>query len=233
MVLSFIIFVLIRKYNKNHNPGLAILLFILFYPFKISIFIFLDNTLMVRISKDNKNYTEEMFFYSCAVGAIYLILIIYSLIKKQISLLISFGFGILITLIFFVSLFFSINLEFATFNVILISFEIILLFISILITQKTDILEEDNPIHNILMIDYYKYFIVMLIAFLAVSLCLLIIYFCDNLARSGGSSNSLYTDNKGNIYDKFGQSMGITLSRKPAYVDENGKFYDEFQNGIL
>ena len=167
-ISCLVLFVSIRKYNENYdNSKWCIPLFVLFFVFKICFFIFLFNSFMGSASKQANTENEALFlsillFFNCTGGAIYLALIIYSLIKKEISLLISFGVGFLITLIPFGALTFFVGVEFATFVAILVLIEIIFLFISILISQKTNILEEDRPIHNIVTIDYYRFFIIML-----------------------------------------------------------------------
>ena len=179
-ISCLVLFVSIRKYNENYGNSKCVMpLFALFFIFKIFFFILLFNSFMGSASKQTNIYNEAillsiLLFFNCTGGAIYLALIIYSLIKKEISLLISFGVGFLITLISFGALTFLVGVEFATFVAILVLIEIIFLFVSILISQKTDILEEDRPIHNILMIDYYKFFIIMLIIF--------IIYACSSYA---------------------------------------------------
>ena len=236
-ISCLVLFVSIRKYNENYGNSKCVMpLFALFFIFKIFFFILLFNSFMGSASKQTNIDNEAillsiLLFFNCTGGAIYLALIIYSLIKKEISLLISFGVGFLITLISFGALFFFVGFEFATFVAILVLIEIIFLFVSILISQKTDILEEDRPIHNILMIDYYKFFIIMLISYLSFMLVLLMLY-CACCIAGCCSSKATYTDSRGNVFDQYGKSMGIKLSRRPAYVDNNGIFYDKNHNEI-
>jgi len=129
-----------------------------------------------------------------------------------------------------VSLLFSINEAVGIFVAAFILIEVVALIISMLIAKKTNILEEGEPIHNILMIDYYKFFIIMLLSYLALMLCLLMLYLVC-LILSCCSSQPTYTDSKGNIYDQFHNKMGIKLRKKPKYVS-NGKFYDKHHNEI-
>ena len=79
-------------------------------------------------------------------------------ILEAVRLLIAFGIGFFVSLIFLVSLLFSINEAVGIFVAAFILIEVVALIISMLIAKKTNILEEGEPIHNILMIDYYKFF---------------------------------------------------------------------------
>lgn len=231
LVLSLILFVLVKKYMDNYdNSGCGVFLFLLFFAFKISFFILL----CVSFNDPNSNisrFRSTLFYSNCTTGAIYLGLSIYSCIKKDISLLVSFGIAVLITLISFVSLFPTTSMEFAAFVIIFVSVEIVFLFIPMLIAKKTDILEVDRPVHNTLMIDYYKFFLVMLLSYLIVWLCLLMLY-CACWCVAGCGSKATYTDSKGNIFDQYGNSMGIKLRKKPHSIGSDGKFYDKYGNEI-
>ena len=67
---------------------------------------------------------------------IYLTLIIYCVKIKEISLLMSFGVGFLITLISFLLLYFFSGAELAAFVLVFVLFEIIFLFVSIKVAKK-------------------------------------------------------------------------------------------------
>ena len=62
-------------------------------------------------------------------------------------------------------------------------------------------------------------------------LALLMLY-CACCIAGCCSSKATYTDSRGNVFDQYGKSMGIKLSRRPAYVDSNGIFYDKNHNEI-
>ena len=232
ILLCLILFASVRKYMENYgDSGCDVFLFILFFIFKLGFFVVLNNSDILGIPEI---YTlgSVFFHYSCSVGAIYLALIIYSLIKKEISLLVSFVIAFFIALICF-AIFFFINAELNIISPIMVLVELIFLFVSILVAQKTDILENKRPIHNILMFDYYKYFIIMVLSFVALLVALFMLYcFCLILGSCCSSSKATYTDNKGNIFDQYKNSMGIKLSKKPAYVGEDGKFYDKHHKEI-
>ena len=229
LVLSLILFISIRKYMENYESGCSPCLFIFFFVFKISFFILLCITSM-DVETEIEHFYFTVFYSNCAAGAIYICLIIYSCIKTDISLLISFGIGILITLIFFISLTLSYQIELAVYVAGLVIIELIFLFISILIAKKTDLLEDDSPIHNIIVIDYYKFFIIMLLSYLGVMLALLMLY-CVCMILGSCASRPTSTDSKGNIYDQYGKSMGIKLKKKP-YAYHDGKYYDKHGNEI-
>ena len=231
LILSLVLFVIVRKYMEDYdNAGCGVFLFILFFVFKLCFF-FLLCVSFIDTKTNISGFTSTLFYSNCAAGAIYIGLLIYSCIKKDISLLVSFGISILIAAIFFVSLFFANNKELAVFVIIFVLIEIVFLFIPMLIAKKTDILEVDRPLHNTLMIDYYKFFIIMLLSYLIVLLCLLMLY-CACLCVSGCGSKATYSDDKGNIFDQYGRSMGIKLRKKPHSVGADGKFYDKYGNEI-
>lgn len=234
-VLCLGLFFSFGKYLESDSccSKCPVFLFLLFSVFKICFYVILYQLLLDTVNKE-QTFTELpsylFFFSSIGTGAFYLILIIYSFIR-EVNLLIAFGIGVFVSLIFFVSLFPSINITVGAFVAGFILIEVVALIISILIAKKTCILEEGEPIHNILMIDYYKFFIIMLLSYLALMLCLLMLYcFCSILSYCC-SSKPTYTDSKGNIYDQFHNKMGIKLKKKPKYVS-NGKFYDKHHNEI-
>ena len=233
-ILSLILFISVRKYSESSgHSACSIFLFILFFIFKIFFFIMLYISFMDSVAKQSSEYNTHFLFSNSAAAAIYIALIVYSCLKKDISLLITFAISMLICVIFFVSLFPATNVELGVFVIILVVIEIIALLFSIFVAKKSDILEEDMPIHNILMIDYYKFFFIMLLSYLAVMFCLFMLY-CACLIVGGckSPSKATYIDNEGNVKDQYHKKMGIRLRKKPAYVDENGKFYDKHHREI-
>ena len=121
-------------------------------------------------------------------------------------------------------------MELAVFVVLLVFIEILFLIFPILIAKKSDILEEERPIHNILVIDYYKFFIIMFLSYLILYLFLLMLY-CFCLILGSCASKTTYSDDKGNIFDQYGKSMGIKLKKKP-HSFHDGKYYDKHGNEI-
>lgn len=233
-VLCLCLFFLFGKYVYSNSccSSCSLFLFLLFSLFKICFYVILYQSSLEAFNKQ-RTFTELpsylFFFSSIGTGAFYIILAIYSCIR-EVRLLIAFGIGFFVSLIFLVSLLFSINEAVGIFVAAFILIEVVALIISMLIAKKTNILEEGEPIHNILMIDYYKFFIIMLLSYLALMLCLLMLYLVC-LILSCCSSQPTYTDSKGNIYDQFHNKMGIKLRKKPKYVS-NGKFYDKHHNEI-
>ena len=80
-----------------------------------------------------------------------------------------------------------------------------------LISKKTYILEDGEPINNILMIDYYKFFIIMLLSYLALMLCFLMVYFFCLMISNCCSSGYAYTGCEDNIFDHIYNRIGIKL----------------------
>jgi len=233
-ILCLGLFIAIRKYNEKYECSKYVtLFFILFFVFKITFFISFYYYFMGIIKIEYPQYNTQLFFSNCATGVIYIALFIYSHIKKDINLLISFGIAFVITLIFFASLFPLTSIELAIFVAVLVLIEIVILFISIFVANYTKILEEDNPIHNSLMIDYYKFFLLMASAYLIIILYILMLVCACYILGFCCQSRPTYRDKDGNILDQYGRNMGIRLKKRPYYVSPDGKtFYDKNHNEI-
>jgi hypothetical protein len=221
-----------KKYNDNYdNPKCVFYLFALFFAFKISFFIAVFGSFLGGFSEElNVDVGTGFLFYNITVIAIYLTLIIYCKKIKEVSLLISFGVGFLIIIISFALLYFFSGVELAAFVLTYALFEIIFLLVSIKVAQKSDILEEGNPIHNSLMVDYYKFFVFMIFNFICIMIFLLMVA-CSCYIITHLLPTATYSDEHGNIYDQYGSKMGLKLTKKPAYM-KNGKFYDRHGNEI-
>ena len=107
----------------------------------------------------------------------------------------------------------------------------LLLVLKITIAKKK--LEEHEFLNNILILDYYKYIVFMVISFLFLALIYYIIYcFCMILKCICESCESKATkvDDKGNVYDQFGNFMAH-YSKRPVAVDSEGNV-TENENGL-
>ena len=219
IISSLILFLSIRKYNKegDDDSGCAFILFVLFLIFKISFFIVQYTSMMGDLPKDSNIHLDFdmdtcLLYDNITVGVIYLALIIYSAKKKEISILISFGIGFLIDLISFGILYYFFGEQFATFVSGFVLIEIVFLFASIKVSKQSYILEEDSPIHNSVMIDYYKFLVIMILPFLIILLFFIAMACACSLIACLAPSET-FSDSDGNIYDQYGDYMGITLTR--------------------
>ena len=172
-------------------------------------------------------------FVNMTMFVFYLALIIFHCVKKEVILLAYFIIGMIICLIMFLSLL-SINVAFAGFCALFLFLELSLLILVIKIAISKQKLEEDNFINNILIIDFYKYLIVMVMAFIILTILIYLIYFaclvlkfCCECLRPKPNT----VDSHGNVYDQYGNSMGH-YSTKPKYVDSAGNVYDKHHNKI-
>lgn len=246
-ILGIVLFISIQKNEQNTSAGCAFCLFLMFFIFKIS-FSFYLNYLekYINIKNNPFDYDDDFYrkkylhiphllFSNISTGVFYICLIIYIKIKVDISLLIIFIFGIIISIVTFVVLFPIYNVTLAGIVVGIIFLEILSLIISISIAKNNNLLEEDETLNNSVNIDYYKFFLIMCIFFLTALLILFAIgCVCSILAACCGQeeSKAKYYDKKGNVYDQRHKKMGIHLSKKPKYVDEDGKFYDKHHKEI-
>ena len=167
------------------------------------------------------------------VFAYYLTLLIFTAIKKRAVFLLYSLMGLGISLTMFFSLF-AIDIPFAGFTLLLIAIEIGLFLLVLKITIAKKKLEEHEFLNNILILDYYKYIVFMVISFLFLALIYYIIYcFCMILKCICESCESKATkvDDKGNVYDQFGNFMAH-YSKRPVAVDSEGNVYDKHHNKI-
>ena len=162
--LCIYLFFSLKNFNENYNccVGYSIYFFLIFSIFKICFYVILYQFL-------EPHFPPYIFFLGS--GFFYLILIIYSCIR-EIDLYIALGIGFFVILIFFVNIDLDGSMHFVTFFILI---EVVILIISIFKAKKTKILKDGEPIHNILMVDYYKFYIIILLSYLA--LCPFILMF--------------------------------------------------------
>ena len=239
----------VRGYDKwDQNNICGIMLIIYFFVFKICFYIFFYY-IIYKIGIQNlfnmRTETPYTFddplpevlgtfdFANMAMFVFYLALIIFNCIKKEVILLTYFIIGMIICLIMFLSLL-SINVAFAGFCALFIFIELSILILVIKVAISQQKLEEDNFINNILILDFYKYVIIMVIALIVLTILIYLIYFiclvlrfCCECLRPKPNT----VDSHGNVYDQYGNSMGH-YSKKPKYVDSEGNVYDKHKNKI-
>ena len=180
----------------------------------------------------NKTIFGNFDFAHLALFVYYLTLSILTYCYK-LQLLIYFIIGLAITIIMFCSLI-AINIAFAGYTALFIFLEIsiLLLVLKIAIHQKK--LDENKFLNNLIILDYYKYAIIMLISFIILTIfiyivycmCLCLKYFCQKC-----TSQASTVDNDGNVYDQYNVKIGH-FSTKPKYVDSAGNVYDKHHNKI-
>ncbi len=112
----------------------------------------------------------------------------------------------------------------------LIMIEVGALIYSIYQSRKNELLEEEDTPNNLIVLDYYK-FLLLMVFFLLIIMFYLLILYCICAVFAYCIPNATYVDIHGNVYDQFHNSMGIHLPRQPAYT-RNGKFYDRYDNEI-
>ena len=246
-VAGVILFGAIRCYDeKFDNNACSIIVYIYFFIFKILFFIYIyfivskvnidhiycTPTASISGIFSNKTIFGNFDFAHLALFVYYLTLSILTYCYK-LQLLIYFIIGLAITIIMFCSLI-AINIAFAGYTALFIFLEIsiLLLVLKIAIHQKK--LDENKFLNNLIILDYYKYAVIMLISFIILTIfiyiiycmCLCLKYFCQKC-----TSQASTVDNDGNVYDQYNVKIGH-FSTKPKYVDSAGNVYDKHHNKI-
>lgn len=243
MVLCFILYLIIRNsIRMNNYNGNFIHIFIIFSIFKLTLFFFLSY--MEKLFLNEKpipmdyDYIDDflsapfILFANAALSIFYIGLIIYSNLTSVKLLYVSL-IGLGACVIAFAVLFPVFNIILAGIVVGIIFVEVVLLIISLYITQHNDLLEDSKSINNIIFIDYYKYLPLMVVCYIMVIICIYIGKFVVYLIKEICTSRATYVDEEGHVYDQCHNRMGISLPKKPSYVTEDGKFYDKNNNEII
>ena len=219
------------------------LLFIYFFIFKIYFFMYLFYIVEVidistlycskSESTEAKNNLDDpelgnFDFLFIAMLVYYPALIVLTIFKRSINLLIYAIIGLGITLIMFFSLF-AINARFAGFTLLFIVLEVGIFLLVLKLTR--DKLEGDQFINNMLLIDYLKYYVIMIISAVVLTITVYIIYCFCAMLKCFSEKRATTADDEGNVYDQFGNFMEH-YSRRPEYVDQDGNVYDTLHNKI-
>lgn len=249
-LIACFLLITIRGYDGKYSDSkcCSVFLFIIFFIFKICFFIYIYYIVEIidykyiycskseshkAIRDINRTSLGNFDFLNMTVFAYYLTLLIFTAIKKRVVFLFYSLMGLGISLTMFFSLF-AIDIPFAGFTLLLIAIEIGLFLLVLKITIAKKKLEEHEFLNNILILDYYKYIVFMVISFLFLALIYYIIYcFCMILKCICESCESKATkvDDKGNVYDQFGNFMAH-YSKRPVAVDSEGNVYDKHHNKI-
>ena len=173
----------------------------------------------------------HFLFESAGAALFYIFLIIYSKIQPEINLCVVGFLGVIASVATYVPLYFYFEEMLANIVAGLIMIEVGALIFSIYMSRKKELLINDETLNNIIIIDYYKFFLLMC-AFLVMILVYIFMLYCLCLCLYGMCRRTPTSyDSHGNIYDQYGHYMGIHLSRSPhSYT--NGKFYDSFGREI-
>ena len=243
-VIATLVLLSIRGYDGKYDSDCcAIFVFILFCVFKIGFFMLIyyivdyitvSHFYTVNVDDfDNKTDFGNFDFANLAIIVFYLALIIFTYCKRQANLLIYFIIGFSIALIMFLSLL-SINVVFGAYTAALIFLEIAIFLLVAKIAISGNKLVENNVFNNILIIDFYKYAIIMIIALIILTILIYLIYFMCLLLGAcckGMTSHPSSVDEKGNVYDQYGDKLGH-YSKKPKFFDSAGNVYDKHHNKI-
>ena len=249
MASSAYLLFIIKGYDGSYHGKACCfaLVFLTFFIFKIYFFIYiyyvvelidLKNLYCSRkeSSKADDNNTTDFGnfdFFNLAMFVYYLTLIIFTAIKKKIVLLFYFLVGLGISLIMFFSLF-SIDIIFAGYTGILMILEVGIFLIVLKVTTSGKRLVRDEFLYNMLIIDYLKYLLLMVISFIILAIIyyiiLCVLFFLKCLCEVC-ASRATSVDDKGNVYDQFGNFMAH-YSTRPDSVDSEGNVYDKHHNKI-
>ena len=221
----YILLVFICVGYSVKNDGSTVTVYILFVIFKFMFFFFLF-FLEYSINKTKNNFYEEnfrlykkygktfslLFFSNIGASFFNICLMVYSCIVSEISLLSVFLFGALSSAIMFLSLFSLIGLIPAALVAGLIIFEVLSIIIPVSIIKNNGSLQGEKPLLSQLILDYYRFTPIMFLIYVFV---LFIFYlFCCVLKCA--------------CYCLASMCGGGT----PAYVDQDGNYYDECKNRI-
>ena len=244
IILGIIIFQSIKKYTKSYNSEYTITILIGLIIFKTLFFLVLSyaeyysNSQVDSQTYDNVSDIEYKFlqiphflFESAGTVLFYLFLIIYSKIQPEINLGVVGLLGVIASAATYAPLYFYFEQMLANIVAGLIMIEVGALIFSIYMSRKKELLLNNETVNNIIIIDYYKFFLIAC-AFLVMILVYIFMLYCFCLCLSGMCQRRPTSyDSHGNIYDQYGDYMGIHLSRRPhSYA--NGKFYDSFGREI-
>ena len=247
---SILLFIFIRGYDGKYDGSncCACLVFIMFFVFKIYFFIFIyylvqkfdvnnlycskgDST--EEGASDNPTDFGNFDFANLTLFVFYLVVIILICCMRKINILLYFLIGIGMTLIMFFSLF-AINKIFAAYCAALIFAELAYFLIILKLSITKNKLAENSFLNNVLVIDYLKYVVLMMLSLLIVALFFyLIACFCKILAcfLECCVSRPTSVDSKGNVYDQYNNVIAH-YSKTPKYVDSDGNVYDRHHNKI-
>ena len=239
-----LLFLFIRCYDEKYdNKACSIFILIFFFAYKICFILFIyclvdllkfrylyvNNNRNDRYDSKNKTIFGNFDFAHLALFVYYLTLIIFTYLSK-VHLLIYFIIGAGITVVMFCSLI-AINVVFAGLTAAIIFFEISVLLLTLKIAISKNKLDDKKFIDNMIIIDYYKYAVLMIISFIVLTIIIYMLYVISLCLNAICKRTPTSVDSDGNVYDQFNSKIGH-FSRKPKYVDSDGNVYDKNHNKI-
>ena len=69
------------------------------------------------------------------------------------------------------------------------------------------------------MVDYYKFFAIMIVIFVCLMVLLLMVV-CSCYIISYFLPRATYTDSRGNLYDQYDSKMGLKLRKKTSLYEK-------------
>lgn len=227
-IYILIVFMCIGNYVKKESS--TKLIYILFVIFKFIFFYSLlymefcmncsesmyygnfDGFRFYKKYRDDPKTLSLLFFSNIGAAFFNICLLVYSYIVSEIGLLAVFIFGLLSSLIMFLSLFSYIEMVPAAIVAGLILFEVLSIVIPVSIIKNYGSLQGVKPLLSQLILDYYRFTPIMFLIYVFVLLMFFI--FCCVLRCA--------------CYCLASMCGGGT----PAYVDQDGNYYDECKNRI-
>ena len=166
--------------------------------FKVLFIPYVIGFLNVEIFKNSVN-NDAYVFWSGATGLFYLSLFIVCFLKGEINIFIYFIIGLCCSVIPSVVLFINKDTYTAAVCGGLTLIEVVFQVGAISYAKSKDYLDENQKMNNILIIDNYKYFVVLIIFTYAIFLFFALI--CCIAGGAGGDRTPYYKDQYGNLYD--------------------------------
>ena len=202
VILCFInlIFIIGKKIFEKFCPFCfcSIILSLILALFKIFSIPYAIGFLNVEIFKNSVN-NDAYVFWSGATGLFYISLFIVCFLKREINIFIYFIIGLCCSVIPSVVLIISRDTYTAIVCGGLTLIEVILQVGAISYAKSNGNLDENQKMNNILIIDNYKYFIVLIIFTYVIFLFFVLI--CCMASCAGGERTAYYKDQYGNLYD--------------------------------
>ena len=207
-----LLFLFIRCYDEKYdNKAYSIFILIFFFAYKICFILFIYCLVDLlkfrylyvnnnRYDSKNKTIFGNFDFAHLALFVYYLTLIIFTYLNK-VHLLIYFIIGAGITVVMFCSLI-AINVVFAGLTAAIIFFEISVLLLTLKIAISKNKLDDKKFIDNMIIIDYYKYAVLMIISFIVLTIIIYMLYVICLCLNAICKRTPTSVDSDGNVYDK-------------------------------
>ena len=198
----------------------ALLLFLIFLFYKLLLIPYFIGLFNIEVL-DSPLHKTTFIYWSAGTALFYLCLIILSFLNSSINLMTYFLTGLLSGFIFSLTEFLhkkDISNAGITFGLIMV--EVIFLIGSIHYSKKNDKLNDNQTTFNLLIIDKYKYIVILSLSMFVVTVFLfLLASFCSASSGGSGSSDSsnkpykepsrpMFEDAQGHIIDQYGKWIG-------------------------